>query len=92
MAVMAAHLQEDPKPIRKRRPDVPPALEAVVLHAMRRYPENRYQSADEVLLDLGRLDQLDAAAYDLGPEKPMGGLAAGGGKGLFSKMFKRAGG
>jgi serine/threonine protein kinase len=92
MAVMAAHLQADPKAIAKQRPDVPPALDAVVVHAMRRYPENRYQSADEVLRDLDRLNHLDPAAYDRAPEKPVGGLAASGGKGLFSKMFKRAGG
>lgn len=93
MAVMASHLQSDPKAIRKLRPDVPPALEAVVMHAMRRYPDGRYRSADELLVDLGRLDQIDPSTFDQSPEKPMGGLgAAGGGKGLFSKMFKRGGG
>ncbi|MDQ1365433.1 MAG: eukaryotic-like serine/threonine-protein kinase [Acidimicrobiaceae bacterium] len=92
MAVMAGHLQGDPKPIRKLRSDVPPALEAVVMHAMRRHPENRYQSADDMRHDLDRLDTLDPAAFDLSPEKPMGGAPGGGGKGLFSKMFKTRGG
>jgi serine/threonine-protein kinase len=77
MAVMAGHLQGDPKPIHKLRPEVPPALEAVVMHAMRRHPENRYQSADALLADLEHLDQVDPAAYDQTPEKPMGGMAAG---------------
>jgi len=76
MATMAAHLQADPKPIRQRRPDVPPALEAVVLKAMRRFPEHRYQSAREIVVDLDRLDALDVSSFDLGPEEPMGGLAA----------------
>ncbi len=76
MAVMAAHLGETPTPIRKLRHDVPPALEAVVLHAMRRYPANRYQSAKEIIADLDRLDTLDPAAFDASPEKPMGGMAA----------------
>jgi hypothetical protein len=58
---------------------------------MRRYPDNRYQSADELLGDLRRLDQIDPSAYDMSPEKPMGGLGVAGG-GLFSKMFKRRGG
>jgi len=76
LAAMAGHLQNTPKPIRSLRKDVPPGLEAVVLHAMRRYPENRYQSAEEVLADLDRLDHLDAKEYDLSPEPPMGGMAA----------------
>ncbi|HEX3426417.1 MAG TPA: serine/threonine-protein kinase [Acidimicrobiales bacterium] len=93
MAVMAGHLQGTPKPIRQLRPDVPPGLEAVVLHAMRRYPENRYASAEELLADLGRYQSLDGRTYDLAPEKPMGSLmAGGGGKGLLSKVFKNRGG
>jgi serine/threonine-protein kinase len=76
MAVMAGHLQGDPGPIRRLRPETPAGLEAVVLHAMRRYPEHRYPSAQAVRDDLDRLDELDPAAYDLSPEKPMGGMAA----------------
>ena len=76
MAVMAGHLGENPTPIHKLRHDVPPALEAVVMRAMRRYSANRYPSADEILADLDRLDTLDPAAYDTSPEKPMGGMAA----------------
>jgi serine/threonine-protein kinase len=75
MAVMAGHLQGDPKPIHKLRNDVPPALEAVVMHAMRRHPEHRYPSAEALLKDLEHLDQLDPASYDVSPEKPMGGMA-----------------
>ena len=93
MATMSAHLQVDPKPMQKLRPDVPPALDAVVMHAMRRYPENRYQSASDLLADLDRLDYLDPTIYDMAPEKPMGSMALGpGGKGIFSKMFRQHGG
>jgi serine/threonine-protein kinase len=92
-AVMGGHLQATPKPIHRQRPETPPALEAVVMHAMRRYPDNRYQSADELLADLDRLETLDPAAFDLSPEKPMGSLAVpGGGKGLMSKLFRNRGG
>ena len=76
MAVMAGHLRGTPRPIRKARPDVPKSLEVVVLHAMRRHPENRYQSADEIVADLSQLDSLDPASYDLSPEAPLGGMAA----------------
>ncbi len=76
MAVMAGKLQRTPAPIRQYRPDVPPALEAVVLHAMRRFPENRYASAAELLADLDRLDTLLPTQYDLSPEEPIGGVAA----------------
>ena len=76
LAAMAGHLQNTPKSIRSIRKDVPPGLEAVVLRAMRRYPENRYQSAEDLLVDLDRVDQLDPSSFDLSPEPPMGGMAA----------------
>ncbi len=75
MAVMIGHLQGDVRPIRKARPEVPPPLEAVVLHAMRRHPENRYQSANDLVADLNRLDSIDPATYDTSPEKPLGAMA-----------------
>lgn len=93
MATMAAHLQVDPKPIGRLRPEVSPALEAVVMHAMRRYPENRYQTADELVGDLDHLDSLNPAAYDLSPESPMGSLMTNrASKGIISRMFKTKGG
>jgi serine/threonine-protein kinase len=88
MAVMAGHLRGDPKPIHKLRPDVDPRLEAVVTHAMRRYPEHRYPSAEALLADLHHLDQLDPAAYDMSPEPPMGGMAA---EESSRRMFRIAG-
>ena len=75
MAAMAAHLSKTPVSICKKNPEVSPALEAVVLTAMRRYPENRYQNAADLLADLDRLDELDPASFDLSPESPMGGMA-----------------
>jgi eukaryotic-like serine/threonine-protein kinase len=76
LAVMAGHMQGTPKPLRKLRPEVPPAVEAVVLHAMRRYPEHRYPSATALLDDLDHLDSLDPAKYETSPEPAMGGMAA----------------
>jgi eukaryotic-like serine/threonine-protein kinase len=76
LAVMAGHLRRTPVHIRKTRPEVSPSLEAVVLKAMRRYPDNRYQSAEELVDNLDHLDVLDPADFDLLPEEPMGGIAA----------------
>ena len=74
LAVMAGHLQRTPVRIRDVRPEVPAALEAVTLKAMRRYPEHRYQSAEDLLRDLDHLEDLDAGAFDLGPEPAIGGM------------------
>ena len=79
MAVMQGHLQRTPVRIRKVRPDVPAGLEAIVLKAMRRYPDHRYPSAQALLADLERADvpgAIDVSAFDLSPEPPMGGAAA----------------
>lgn len=76
LAVMAGHLRRTPRRVRELRAGVSPALEAVILKAMRRYPEHRYQSAEALLDDLDHLDTLDPAAFDLTAEKPMGGMSA----------------
>ncbi|MHB8671783.1 MAG: serine/threonine-protein kinase [Acidimicrobiales bacterium] len=78
LAVMAGHLTGTPQRIRSLRPEVSPALEAVVLTAMRRQPEHRYPSADALVADLDRLDVVDPASFDLSPELPIGGMAAAG--------------
>jgi len=71
VAAMASHLQDHPGAIRATRPDVPPAVEAVILKAMRRHPEHRYPDARSILADLDRLDTLDPGTFDLGPEAPI---------------------
>lgn len=76
LAVMTAHLQQAPEPLRRRRPDLPPGLEAIVLHALRRFPEHRYQHAREVLEDLERIDELGSDTYSLAPEQPIGDVVA----------------
>jgi eukaryotic-like serine/threonine-protein kinase len=76
MAVMAGHLTRTPESLRKLNPDVPPALEAIIRKALRRYPENRYQSAAELSADLDHIDELDISTFDFSPEAPMGGMAA----------------
>lgn len=51
-AMLAAHAVEVPEPVGKRRPDAPPALAAVIMHALQKEPADRPQSADEMLREL----------------------------------------
>jgi tetratricopeptide (TPR) repeat protein len=44
--------EEDPVPLRRIRPHIPPDLEAVVMKAIARRPEDRYASATELAEDL----------------------------------------
>ncbi len=49
------HLSTAPKPPSKLRPDVPPELDMVVMRALAKNPDDRYQSADEMEGDLDRV-------------------------------------
>lgn len=44
-AAMRAKMREDPTPPRRLRPEISPALEEVVLHALERDPRDRFDSA-----------------------------------------------
>ena len=45
--MMIARLRAEPIPARERRPDIPEAVDRVLLKAMARAPEDRYQTAPE---------------------------------------------
>ena len=47
-AAMRAKLQDDPTPPRRLRPEISPALEEIVLHALERDPRDRPESALEL--------------------------------------------
>jgi len=49
------HLSTTPKPPSKLRPDIPRELDMVVLRALAKNPDERYQSADEMEADLERV-------------------------------------
>src|SRR5437868_51671 len=49
------HLSATPEPPSVKRPDVPHALDSVVLRALAKDPADRYQSADEMDADLERV-------------------------------------
>lgn len=55
VAVAYQHVREDPVPPSTRHPGLSPGLDAVVLKALSKNPENRYQSAAEMRTDLIRV-------------------------------------
>ncbi|HET7870486.1 MAG TPA: PASTA domain-containing protein, partial [Actinomycetota bacterium] len=52
--VASKHVLEQPTPPSKLNADVSPELEAVIMKAMSKNPDNRYQDADEMRADLER--------------------------------------
>jgi serine/threonine-protein kinase len=59
MGILTQHMYKSPVPIRALVPevDVPPGLDAIVLKALTKKPEGRYQTMDEVVADLEKLDK-----------------------------------
>jgi eukaryotic-like serine/threonine-protein kinase len=64
VAVAYQHVREDPVPPSKRHPEISPELDAVVLKALAKNPDNRYQTAAEMRADLVRVHNGEA------PEAP----------------------
>ena len=64
VAVAYQHVREDPVPPSHRRPDLSADLDAVVLKALAKNPDNRYQTAAEMRADLVRVHSGEA------PEAP----------------------
>jgi eukaryotic-like serine/threonine-protein kinase len=54
VSVAYQHVREDPVPPSRLNPDVPPSVDAIVLKALAKNPENRYQDADEMRADIER--------------------------------------
>ncbi len=54
VTVAYRHVREDPIPPSVIDPEIPPALEAVIMKAMAKNPANRYQTAQEMKADLLR--------------------------------------
>ncbi|HVQ50694.1 MAG TPA: Stk1 family PASTA domain-containing Ser/Thr kinase [Mycobacterium sp.] len=64
VAVAYQHVREDPVPPSQRHKDISPELDAVVLKALAKNPDNRYQTAAEMRSDLVRVHSGEA------PEAP----------------------
>jgi serine/threonine-protein kinase len=71
---MSQHLTAIPESPRKLNPSVPPGIEAIILKAIRRNPEQRYQSAEAMLQDLQHYEELNLASFAVAPEKAVRGI------------------
>lgn len=69
-ATMTKRLKSDPAPPSSLRPECPPQLDAIILRAMQRNPEERYQSASEMYRDLVSLSPDVAAVAAPPPAAP----------------------
>jgi serine/threonine protein kinase/dienelactone hydrolase len=51
-SILYSVVHEEPKPVTAWNPDIPPQLQQIVDHALKKKPEARYQSAADLLKDL----------------------------------------
>jgi len=54
VAIAYKHVKEDPIQPSRLNADIPPAIDAIVMKALAKNPDNRYQNAQEMRQDLGR--------------------------------------
>ncbi len=78
VAVAYQHVREDPRRPSEVNPEIPPALDSVVLKALSKNPANRYQSAAEMRSDLVRVrsGQAPMAPVIMGEDERTAMLAA----------------
>ncbi len=80
-ATMTKRLKSDPKLPSELRPECPRELDTIIMKAMAREPENRYQSAAEIFYDLQQLDAslgLGDSSADLRTSPPIAAKPAPG--------------
>ena len=71
VAVALKHLQEQPVSLRKRRPEVPKSVEAIVMRLLEKDPAKRYTGADALLADLHRaLEEIGEPMTEEDPPAP----------------------
>ena len=63
-ALLAAHATQDPEPLERTRPGVPPALAAVIHRCLAKRPADRWQQASDLL---AQLEPLVASSADMTP-------------------------
>lgn len=68
-AVADQHVHAVPVPVRQLAPDVPVALESVIMRALEKPPEDRYPTAAEMKSDLERLIVASSAPAPAAPKR-----------------------
>jgi serine/threonine-protein kinase len=66
--LLAAHVNETPRPIGELRPDLPPLLAALVMQCLQKKPANRPQSAAEIVHEL---DEITTPSAGTAPTKAL---------------------
>ena len=66
VSVAIMQLQRDPQLPTEINGSIPQGLEQITMHAMQKTPERRYQSAAEMLCDLGQFRKDPALTFDYG--------------------------
>ena len=61
-AVIGSILRDEPQPLSKTRPDVPPAFDAIVATALAKDPDDRWQNARDIKLALAMAGRLGAVS------------------------------
>ncbi len=64
VSVALMQLQNDAKKLTEINPDIPLGLEQICIHAMQKDPNDRYQTATEMLLDVEEVIKNPASVFD----------------------------
>ncbi len=68
--LFAAHMKEAPVPVQTKRPDCPPELAALIMRCLEKEPDNRPQSARDVLRSLDSGTGRNTAEARATPRRP----------------------
>ncbi|MGH7582417.1 MAG: protein kinase domain-containing protein [Gemmatimonadales bacterium] len=75
--ILAAHVMEEPKPIRDLRPAIPEPLAAVIMKCLAKNPADRWQSADELLAQLDLIAATPSGGMTPTHTRPVQGIGPG---------------
>lgn len=92
MEICTKVIRDDPTLPSQLNADVPPDLDRIVLKALEKKPEARYQTAEEMLLDLRKVSSALPGSEERAVARlvsPLGGARATGALATLSDIFRR---